>query len=524
MFAAMAAWQAGLLVLGAAGVAAWLFLIKVRPPKVSVPSLLLWRRVLDQSRTLSWWDRVRRAVSLAATVLLAVALALAVARPGPRVSASSRGRLLIVLDSSWSMAARGAGATTRWAQAVAQAKALAQSTAGDEVAIATTANGLVEGPTADTALIETALDRLAPAGGEGTAWPRIGGADEVHFFTDLAVPRALDSGVIVHSVFTPAPNVAITAFAAAPPTLAGQPGEVYLEIGNFAPESQDVHVTLSRGTAIVLDRPVTMAAGETVRQVVPLDAAGDPRLRARVSAPGNALDVDDEATAWLRSAEPLAVTIVSPDPGALALLLQRDPAVRLTLRTPATYQPERTDVVIFDRWLPAAAPAVPALIIAPPASSWLGGLGDEERTPRWTGTGLHPVVAGVDPLSLDVKRARAIAGRLTTVAASERGTPLVAVSDQSTARFVVLSFALADSNLAYSPAFPVLVGNALEWLARPALGASGRPGPLALPASTTRVLNGDGESVPLALRPDAVIWKWKCRTPSGDPSGFLNWC
>ena len=42
----MAAWQALLLLAVAAAAAAALFLMKVRPPRVHVPSLLLWQRVL----------------------------------------------------------------------------------------------------------------------------------------------------------------------------------------------------------------------------------------------------------------------------------------------------------------------------------------------------------------------------------------------------------------------------------------------------------------------------------------------
>ena len=65
--------------------------MKVRPPRVQVPTLLLWRRVFDQAREMTWWERVRRAVSLAATILIAVALALAVTRPGPASGPASRG-------------------------------------------------------------------------------------------------------------------------------------------------------------------------------------------------------------------------------------------------------------------------------------------------------------------------------------------------------------------------------------------------------------------------------------------------
>src|SRR5262245_1606891 len=104
-FGAMAAWQAALLIAAAGGAAIWLFLLKVRPPRVTVPSLLLWARVLSESREATLWERIRRAVSLVITAAIAIALALAVTRP----SSSNRGaaagragsdRLLIVLDSS----------------------------------------------------------------------------------------------------------------------------------------------------------------------------------------------------------------------------------------------------------------------------------------------------------------------------------------------------------------------------------------------------------------------------------------
>ena len=74
-FGAMVWWQALLLLGAAAAAAVWLFRLKIRPPRVGIPTLFLWRRVLDEKREMTWWERVRRAVSLAATVLIAVALA-----------------------------------------------------------------------------------------------------------------------------------------------------------------------------------------------------------------------------------------------------------------------------------------------------------------------------------------------------------------------------------------------------------------------------------------------------------------
>ncbi len=89
------------------------------------------------------------------------------------------------------MAARTSSGETRWKRAVRQARALAAAAGGD-VALATTADGLVEAPTSDLALIETAIDRLAPSGGEDTAWPRVPGANHVHFITDGATERVIE--------------------------------------------------------------------------------------------------------------------------------------------------------------------------------------------------------------------------------------------------------------------------------------------------------------------------------------------
>jgi hypothetical protein len=499
-FGAMAGWQALLLVGAAAAVAVWLFRLKVRPPRVGVPTLFLWRRVLDEKRDMTWWERVRRAVSLAATVLVAVALALAVTRPGPRRQAdASRGRRLIVMDSSWSMLARTESGGTRWDRAVRLAHRLAASSGGADVALATTADGLVEGPSADTALIETAIDRVRPSGGESAPWPVVAGVEAVHFITDGAVARSLDAGVTIHSVFETAPNVAITAFDARPAAAGAKAPEAFVAIANYAPAAQKVRLTITRDTTMIAERTVDLGPGEAGYQAFPIAAGKGGRLMARVTAPQNALDVDDEASAWLPGGEAMAVTVVTDEPAsALALLLQRAPGVTPTFIPPAQYRQGRADVFIFDRWAPPSAPARPALLIAPPPVEWLGGPGAEEKSPHWIQPGNHPALEGVDPLTLEIKRARGLQGPgLTPVAQSDKGTPLVAVADTVDRRLVVLSFALADSNLAFAPAFPVLVGNALEWLAQPSFGPPRRPGRVTLPGSTLRVTDHSGAAMPV---------------------------
>ena len=264
IFGAMAAWQAWLLLAGAAGAAAGLFLIKLRPPRVLIPSLLLWRRVLDESRELTLWERIRRAVSLVVTVLIALAIALAITRPG-RISGTAAvkdGRLLIILDSSWSMQARTRSGETRWERAVAEARRMVTAASGSEIALATTADGLIEGPTSDSALIETALDRIAPGGSDNAAWPRLAAASAVHFLTDGASARSIDRSVVIHSVFEPASNVAVTALDVRPSLAVANAGDAYLEIANFAPSAQKMRLRLQRGPTTVFDKEMDAGPSE----------------------------------------------------------------------------------------------------------------------------------------------------------------------------------------------------------------------------------------------------------------------
>ena len=516
----MSAWQAWLLVGAIGAFAAWLFFRKVRPPRIDVPSLLLWRRVFDQSRAVTWWERVRRAVSLVATVLVAILLALAVARPAPRVTATARGRLLVVLDSSTSMSAKTNDGRTRWQHAVALSRRLLSSTGGGDVSLATTGEGLVEGPTSDTALLESALDRLTPVGGADVPWPRVTGTDAVHFITDGARERPLDSTVVVHSVFESAANVAVTAMAVRPAASAEGGGEAYLEVANYSPAPQSVRITLTRGKDSLFDQSVDMGAGEAARQVVPLAASGDPRLHAHVSAAHDALDQDDDGVAWVAAAQPLAVTVVTEQPAPLASLLQHAPGITPAFVTPAAYKPVREGVVIFDRWLPAEAPTQPALCLVPPTTAWLGRVGAVEHTPRWSHAGAHDVLVGLDPVTVDVVRAYAYDGDgINPIARSDQGTPLVEVVDRADRRLVIVTFGLAESNLAFAAAFPVLVGNSLEWLGRPAGGDPRGPGLIALPASTTKVTGPDNRAVAVAHAGNASVRatdrRWLLRRRSG---------
>src|SRR5688500_3840723 len=196
-FGALGGWVVAAMAAGVAAAVTALFFMKVRHPRVLVPSLLLWRRVLDDDRAVSFWERVRKAVSYALTVLVPLLVVLALGRPERTTGAAPGGPLTIVIDSSLSMLAARPDGRTRWEAARDRALALASGDA--DVTVLTTADGLVGGPTSDREALRVALDDVAPA--VPGPFPQSDDDAQVIFLTDGVTSYCLPACERVWSVF-----------------------------------------------------------------------------------------------------------------------------------------------------------------------------------------------------------------------------------------------------------------------------------------------------------------------------------
>ena len=178
--------------------------------------------------------------------------------------------------------------------------------------------------------------------------------------------------------------------------------------------------------------------------------------------------------------------------------------VRAVTVAPNSYKPGDEQIVIFDRAAPPSPSSKPALYIAPPAGAWIGSSADRlEAKPQWTTPSAHPLLAGVDPFTFSIERARVYEpAQFTAIARSAAGTPLVWAAEESArARAAIIAFGPGDSNLAAAPAFPVLIGNAIDWLARPAAPGARRIGRAAFDASVLRVIGPGNVGLPLIQIP-----------------------
>ena len=379
---ALAPWIAWLLIAAATATTAAVFTIRPRARRQVVASLILWTRVVGEAHGRSLWQRLRWAISMMVTVGIAAAIAAALAGPAPRTESQSPGRALLVLDSSWSMRARTPSGATRWGRAIADAHALVSGVGGARDRHRHHRRGSRAGANRRSRADPPRARRSAAerqCGGVVAADCRRGVDALLHGWRGRA-PAALQTSS-VHSVFTPAANVAVTAFDVEPVAASGD-AEISLDVSNFAAEPQVVHVTVTRGAGVLLDQSLTIRAGASHRESMAVPLQGEAGFRAHVSAGANALDIDDDAVAWLWSAKPLRVGVVGTA-SRVPALLARDATMRVSVVDPAAYADAGADVWIFDRWLPAGAPTRPALIIDPPASPWLGARGAPEDLPVW---------------------------------------------------------------------------------------------------------------------------------------------
>lgn len=497
IFGALSGWVVAGIAAGMAAVVTALFFMKVRHPRVLVPSLLLWRRVLDEDRAVSFWERVRKAVSYAVTVLVPLLVVLALGRPERNTGAAPGGPLTIVLDSSLSMLAERPDGRSRWEAARDRALALASGDA--DVTVLTTADGIVGGPTSDREALRVALTAVAPA--VPGPFPQImdaGSASPVIFLTDGVTSYDVPAGVRVESVFAAASNAAITAFDVRRDWRTPGRYEAYVELANFSAEPRQVTLAINVGSARVMEQPISMNADEIVRHSFPFDAGDGGVLRAALTLPAaDAVPQDDEAYAWVASARPSVVTLVTRRNPPLETLLGFDGAITVERIEPEQFKGSGRGVVVFDRWVPQQAPSQPALYIAPPAAPWLPVAGQPERTAVWARADeTHAAVRGVDGRTLRFDDVQAYDLKdWTPLAFSGRGTPLVAVREPNGVAQALFSFDLTRGNVANDPAFPVLIGNVLEWFGRAAPLRVEQPGSVRLPADVSAIKRVDGGNI-----------------------------
>ena len=337
------------------------------------------------------------------------------------------------------MLARTRGGETRWDRAVAEAQApRRRRPRATNVALATTADGLVEGPTAGLrAHRDRARSRSRRPAADASAWPRVaGGASRpLHHRRRASRGRSTPASSSTRSSRRRrqrrrSPR-STSGPAARRPARRG-PVSRDRQLRPARRRARHAHPRDARRCSIARStwRRRDAAAGRAARP------RRRPRLRARiVGGRTDALAADDEAFAWIDWAQPLSVLVVGDETAWLQPLFSRDPDVHVDVRharppiKAGTGGRGRSSIA----GRRAEPPPHPALLYraAGDAVARRSRAMDERASASGRAPGIASGARGVDPFTLTIEKAHA-----STVADAHRdrrsptqGTPLVYVHD-----------------------------------------------------------------------------------------------
>ena len=485
-----------------------LYLIRPAPRRVLVGSTLLWRRLsggrADRSYGSRWW------ISL--LLALAIGCSLASGVLNPRADGLGLGvpHLTLVLDDAPSMASRSADGQSRWEHAVRAARVVieARAATGAEFQVMDTmGRGRNAGfqPAVDALAV---LSALTPATYGAPRMPVLPEAaadgSAVYLFTDGVARLALRDAVEVQSVFEAAANLALVSFQVR--CLPQDPTSCHavVEVLNAGNLDQQALLELHGAGAPPLQRKLMLPAGQSARIVLDVTAFDSGVLRATITGAADAFPFDNSAYTVLQPHRPLRVLLVSPDPGLLERSLKQLPGIAVKVIKPAGYvASEPFDVGVFDRFAPPLPPQQGVLLFRPPAVPWL-----PERLPeihevridRWDEA--SPLGKTLAWRNLQLRSAVLFrppgdsnAAQATVVFAGTSPQGALVSASRTIPPWIHVGFSLPDSNLAVQPGFPVLLGEAVDWLAPREEVIFGGLGAVELPYPGARVTDSDGRAV-----------------------------
>lgn len=459
------------------------YILRPRSMRVEVPSIFLWRDLVQREQALTLWQRLRRHLLLLLQLLAILLLALVLARPERTAETVRQRHVVHIIDTSASMSV-ASGDTTRLDEAKAAAlEQLDTTEPGDRLTVVSFGNqpAVVAYQTRDIDSAQDAINSITQTATVGNVDRALQLAvsladslpgSEVYLYTDgsfssPAVPESINTTVYFVRVGTPADNQGISAFAI---RRRQDSLEAFVQVQNYSPQSVTVPLAILADGQPLERRDITLAPSQDAGSSVDLVFGDFPEGVSRVDAVldhEDALAADNRTASILVPPPVLRALLVSDTPFFLSTVFAPLPFLALDHVRPVEYRPaEVYDLYIFDGWLPPDLPPGNWLIVNPPAGSpLLPVTGELVEPPLDYVAQDHRLMQFVDLRDLRVSRARRLElpPWADELIGSNRG-PLLFSGTIDGRRMVVFTFSLMQSNFPLRTAFPVLMGNIYQWL------------------------------------------------------------
>ena len=466
-----------------AGLVLLFYILRPRSLRVEVPSIFLWRDLVQREQALTLWQRLRRHLLLLLQLLAILLLALVLARPERTAETIPQRHIVHVIDASASMSVTSGDTTRLEAAKAAALEQLNVIEPGDRLTVMSFGNqpAVLAYLTRDEQAARDAVESIAQTATVGNVdrvlQLAVSLADslpgsEVYLYTDgsfpsPAVPDSINTTVFFVRVGTPADNQGISAFAIRRRL---DSLEAFVQVQNYSAESVTVPLAVLADGQPLERRDITLAPYESAGSSVDLVFGDFPPGVSRVDAVldhQDALAADNRTASILMPPPVLRALLVSDTPFFLSTVFAPLPFLALDHVRPVEFRPADVyDLYIFDGWLPPELPPGNWLIFNPPVGSPLLPVSGEIVAPPLDYVAQdHRLMQFVDIRDLQVSRARRLElpPWADELIGSNRG-PLLFSGTFDGRRMVVFTFSLMQSNLPLRTAFPVLMGNIYQWL------------------------------------------------------------
>lgn len=307
-----------------------LYFLKLKRPRMEIPSLVLWQSVVNDQRVNSPFQRFRRNLLLLLQLLMLCLLVLALMQPFLRADAETADYLPIVIDCSASMSATDeATGRTRLELVKDIVQEQIDNLSGDQrialFSFSQSGRRLTEF-TNDRRILSRALASLEPSHLPGqlddvlrmaAAYTRTFVIERVIVLTDGNLPESVDFelpfSLDVQRVDAGGPNVGITEMSAR--RSGAEDWEVFVRAAGSTPDLRGARLQIFENGRPVSgsDELLEVAADESQRIVFPVVTDQELLIEARLEPVGfDSLETDNAVWLTLPAPRPLSVW-VSPE-------------------------------------------------------------------------------------------------------------------------------------------------------------------------------------------------------------------
>ena len=529
------------------------YMLRLRRRDVPVGSTFLWQQLVRDVEANAPWQRLRFSWLLLVQLLIAAIVVTAATRPFTASVSDLAANVVLIVDSSASMAARTAD-EDRMVDARARAtdvvERLPEGGRVTVVAAADSASVLVSETDDRDAAIE-AIDGiqatrlpgdLTDAFALASALAARDSDSTIVVVTDGSGDELPDVGVeapvLVELVGETDANQAIAALSVVR-RAGGAQLDLFAAVANPSAAEATRRLEVYADDTLVDARELTIPAGQRSEVLIGTVPAASGFVEARLAGT-DALASDDRAFAIVPAEQTVRALLVGPGnpylENALALLPRLELfAVGESGYAVALEEAEEADtpygLVVFDGVVPVEPPGVATLHIDPPEDGPYGTVsGRIDRPVIDRPDPDEPLLRFVDLSTVHVGRARSIelAEGVRGIVSTPRGAPLIGVGDAGGRRLAFIGFDLAESDLSLQVAFPLLMSNLVDYLVASGDGILPLSAELGQPLSvrvderlesarvTMRPADGDGYDLQLRVTDGRLT------IPGADDIGMLT--